>query len=507
MDLETVLRLQNITKRFPGVVANDGIDLVFKKGEVHGLLGENGAGKTTLMNIVYGLYQEDEGQIYLNGERISIDKPAVAIEHGIGMVHQHFMLVEPLTVAENVVIGHEPKSRLVFPMNESVEKVEELSNNYGLIVEPRAKIEDLALGTRQRVEILKALYRRANILILDEPTAVLSPPEVEELYKVIDSLRESGKTVIFITHKLKETMTVSDRITVLRDGKKVGTVDRNESSPEELAQMMVGREVVLRVSKSKNKPGDVMLSVQDLVVEDERGVQALGGVNLDVRAGEIYGIAGIEGNGQTELVEAITGLRGVRSGDVKLLKKSLLDLSPADILKAGLGHVPEDRHKRGMVAPFSVAENLILGYHHKIEFERRGLLRPARITAHAANLIDRYDIRTPDPKTAAAALSGGNQQKMVLARALSSSPRVLVVSQPTRGVDVGATEYIHNQLLDLRNEQVAILLLSADLDEVRSLSDRIGVICQGRIVAEGEADEFTEEELGLYMAGERAEIE
>lgn len=499
----SVLELRDITKTFPGVVANDRINLAFHEGEVHCLLGENGAGKTTLMNVVFGLYHPDEGQILLHGEPITVTNPAVAIKHGIGMVHQHFMLVEPLSVAENVVIGQEPSSRLVFPMDEAIQAVEALSERYGLSVDPRAIIEDLPLGVRQRVEILKALYRQANILILDEPTAVLSPPEVGELYKVIDSLRSAGKTVIFITHKLKETMSVSDRITVLRDGRKIGTVDRDETSPAELAKMMVGREVVLRVVRSKREAGEVRLALRDLVVEDARGLPALRGVTLDVRSGEIYGIAGIEGNGQTELVEAITGLRPVKSGDILLEGKSLSHMSPARILEAGVGHVPEDRHRRGLVASFSVAENLILGYHHRNSFERSGILRSLQIVDHALELIERYDIRTPGPKTAAGALSGGNQQKTVLARALSSNPRVLIVAQPTRGVDVGATEYIHNQLLALRDQDVAILLLSADLDEVRSLSDRIGVLYQGRIVVERDVEQFTEEELGLYMAGEQ----
>ncbi len=490
-------------------MANDGIDLAFRRGEVHCLLGENGAGKTTLMNVVFGLYDPDEGEILIDGKPVRVSSPAVAIANGIGMVHQHFMLVEPLSVAENVVIGAEPRRAgrgpsLVFPMREAIRRVRELSNRYGLVVDPTARIEDLPLGVRQRVEILKALYRKADILILDEPTAVLSPPEVEELYKVIEALRESGKTVIFITHKLKETMAVSDRVTVLRDGRKVGTVERDETTPEALAQMMVGREVVLRVTKTHREPGDVTLSVRDLVVNDARGLPALCGVSFDVKQGEIYGIAGIEGNGQSELIEAITGLRKLESGDVLLEGQSLIGKTPAQFLGAGVGHVPEDRMQRGLVEQFTVAENLMLGYHFDSDLARLGVLQKARITEHADRLVDTYDIRTPNVDTVVSHLSGGNQQKTVLARVLSSNPKALVASQPTRGVDVGATEFIHNHLLGMRERGVAILLLSADLDEVRSLSDRIGVIYQGRIVVERATEDFSEEELGLYMAGEQA---
>ena len=501
--LENALELRGITKTFPGVVANANIDLAFRRGEVHCLLGENGAGKTTLMNIVFGLYHPDQGEILIDGEPTVMANPSVAIARGIGMVHQHFMLVEPLSVAENVVIGQEPPSRFIFPMQQAVQEVAELSERFGLTVDPRAIIEDLPLGVRQRVEILKALYRKANILILDEPTAVLSAPEIDELYKVIESLRESGKTVIFITHKLKETMAVSDRVTVLRDGRVIGTVAREETTPEELARMMVGREVVLRVSKEHREPGDVVLRVDNLLVDDARNLPALRGVSFEVREGQIYGIAGIEGNGQSELVEAITGLRPVRAGDILMGGRSLLDLSPAEILAAGLGHVPEDRLRRGLIGPFTVAENLILGYHHQDAFRNLGVLRKPQIVAHADELIALYDIRTPSSLTLSSSLSGGNQQKTVLARVFSSQPMALVVAQPTRGLDVGATEYVHNQLLEMRDKGVAILLISADLDEVRSLSDRIGVLYQGEIVAEKPARAFTEQELGLFMSGEK----
>jgi simple sugar transport system ATP-binding protein len=498
-----VLELRNITKSFPDVVANDHIDLSFHRGEVHCLLGENGAGKTTLMNVVFGLHRPDDGEILIDGQPVRVSNPSVAIAHGIGMVHQHFMLVEPLSVAENVVIGAEPESRFRFPVEEAIRRVRELSDRYGLTVDPEARIEDLPLGVRQRVEILKALYREADILILDEPTAVLSPPEVGELYKVIDSLRDSGKTVIFITHKLKETMAVSDRVTVLRDGKKVGTVDREETSPEALAQMMVGRKVVLRVAKDEGHPGDLMLAVRGLVVKGNRGLPALCGVSFSIRAGEIYGIAGIEGNGQSELIEAMTGLREIDSGDVFLDGESLKNKGAADVLRAGLGHVPEDRLRRGLVPAFTLAENAILGYHRQPTFERFGILKRSQIDAYARSLIGTYDIRASGPGVEVSHLSGGNQQKTVLARVLGSNPRALVASQPTRGVDVGATEFIHRHLLEMRDKGAAILLLSADLDEVRSLSDRIGVIYQGAIVAERTADAWSEDDLGLYMAGEQ----
>jgi simple sugar transport system ATP-binding protein len=501
--VDPALEFVGITKTFPGVLANDDINLAFLRGEVHCLLGENGAGKTTLMNIAFGLYHPDRGQILVNGQPVVMTNPSVAIANGIGMVHQHFMLVEPLSVAENVVIGQEPPSRLVFPKEQAVREVANLSERYGLTVDPRAVIENLPLGIRQRVEILKVLYRKANILILDEPTAVLAAPEVEELYKVIESLRAAGKTVIFITHKLKETMAVSDRITVLRDGRVMGTAAREETSPEQLARMMVGRDVVLRVSKAFREPGDVVLQVENLEVDDARSLPALRGITFQVRRGQIYGIAGIEGNGQSELIEAITGLRPVRSGEILLERRPITGMSPAEILDEGIGHVPEDRLRRGLIGRFSVAENLILGYHHQDAYRKTGVLALGQIDAHASELISRYDIRTPAPSTPVRSLSGGNQQKTVLARALSSQPKVLVVAQPTRGLDVGATEYVHNQLLQMRDQGVAILLVSADLDEVRRLSDRIGVLFQGELMAEKQASEFSEEELGLLMSGSR----
>jgi simple sugar transport system ATP-binding protein len=499
--LDQILELFHITKAFPGVVANNDISLSFEKGEVHCLLGENGAGKTTLMNIVFGLYHPDSGEIHVRGKKLDVTSSAVAIQNGIGMVHQHFMLVNPLSVAENVVLGNEPPSRLVFRKDQAIQDVVDLSERYHLIVDPRAIIEDLPLGVRQRVEILKALYRNADILILDEPTAVLSPPEVEELYHTIASLKQAGKTIIFITHKLKETMAVSDRVTVLRDGEVVGTVPRLETSPQELARMMVGREVVLRVNKQPRAPGEEMLRVTDLKVVDNRGLSAVQGISFSLRAGEIYGIAGIEGNGQTELVEALTGLRKVQSGKFELLGVELTHSRPAAVIHSGIGHVPEDRNVRGLVGSFTIAENLVLGYHRQTRFQSYGVIRGANTDTYATQLVESYNIRTPGINTLVSSLSGGNQQKVVLARVFNQKPKVLVVAQPTRGVDVGATEYIHQQMLQMRQEGAAILLISADLDEIRSLSDRIAVIFQGRLVSEKAAGDYTEEELGLLMAG------
>jgi simple sugar transport system ATP-binding protein len=386
-------------------------------------------------------------------------------------------------------------------MQQAIRDVEELIASYGLVVPPRAVVEDLPLGIRQRVEILKALYRKADILILDEPTAVLSPPEVEDLYRTIASLKQAGKTIVFITHKLNETMAVSDRVTILRDGAVVGTVNRDATNPQELARMMVGREVVLRVQKTPRAPGKRVLRVSGLQAVDNRGLPAIKGISFSLRAGEIYGIAGIEGNGQTELVEALTGLRKVQSGKVELEGRDVTNAHPASILASGIGHVPEDRLTSGLIGAFSVAENLVLGYHHQARFQHRGAIRQKNVRAYSAELVKDYDVRTPGISTLVSSLSGGNQQKVVLARVFSQKPRALVVAQPTRGVDVGATEYIHQQMLQMRQEGVAILLISADLDEVKSLSDRIAVIYQGRLVAEKPAAEFTDEELGLYMAG------
>lgn len=501
MEIHPVLELSNITKTFPGgVLANDHISLTINRGEVHAILGENGAGKTTLMNIIYGLYQPDEGEIWVSGHLSRIHSPADALKMGIGMVHQHFMLIDPLSAAENVILGNEP-TRMVFNFEQAVQILRGLSQKFGLDVDPRARIEDLPVGIRQRVEILKALYRNANILILDEPTAVLTPLEVNELYETISNLKAAGKTVIFITHKLNETMKISDRITILRDGRAVQTLNTAETSPPELARLMVGREVVLRVNKTLAEPGEEVIRIENLKVHDNRGLNAVNGAYLRVRAGEIYGIAGIEGNGQTELIEAVTGLRRVSDGRIWLAGRELTSASPAYHVAVGLGHVPEDRNIRGLIAQYSVAENLILGYHRQGRFHHRGFLDQAAIEDYSAGLVASFDIKTTGIHAQLSTLSGGNAQKVVIARVFSQKPKALIVAQPTRGVDVGATEYIYQQMLKMRAAGVAILLISSDLEEVRSLSDRIGVIYQGRIVIEKPADEFTERELGLYMAG------
>lgn len=503
MDIHPVLELTNITKTFPGVLANDHINLTINRGEVHAVLGENGAGKTTLMNIIYGLYQPDSGEVRVNGQITRIHSPADALKMGIGMVHQHFMLVDPLTVAENVILGNEP-TRMVFRIEQAVKLTRELSEKFGLDVDPRARIEDLPVGVRQRVEILKALYRNANLLILDEPTAVLTPIEVNELYETIASLKAAGKTVIFITHKLNETMKISDRITILRDGRAVKTLNTAETNPPELARLMVGREVMLRVNKDPCQSGDEIIRIENLKVNDNRGLSVVNGVQLCVRAGEIYGIAGIEGNGQSELIEAVTGLRKVVSGHVFLDGHELTGVGSAHRIAAGLGHVPEDRNTRGLISQYSVEENLILGYHHQHRFLRRGFLNHASIDGFSEGLVAAFDIKTTGVHSQVSTLSGGNAQKVVVARVFSQNPKALIVAQPTRGVDVGATEYIYQQMLKMRAAGVAILLISSDLEEVRSLSDRIGVLYQGRIVIEKPAEAFTERELGLYMAGSSA---
>jgi general nucleoside transport system ATP-binding protein len=505
MDNLSVLEISNITKSFPGVLANDHISISFAHGEVHAVLGENGAGKTTLMNIIYGLYQPDEGEIRIDGQVVRVNSPSDALKRGIGMVHQHFMLVDPLTVAENVVIGNEP-SRLIFSMKKTAQITSDLSKKYGLVVDPRARIEDLPVGIRQRVEILKALYRNASILILDEPTAVLTPTEVNELYETISNLKAAGKTIIFITHKLNETMKISDRITILRDGKAVKTLHTSQTNPQELARLMVGRDVVLRVNKTTCQRGAPVVSLENVKALYNRGREAIRGISLKVYAGEIYGIAGIEGNGQTELIEAITGLRKVTEGKIVIDNKDMTNAHPSAILEAGLGHVPEDRNIRGVVQQYSVAENLILGYHRQSRFKKFALLNQSSIEEFSKSIVEAFNIKTTSVRTRIDTLSGGNAQKVVVARVLSQQPNALVVAQPTRGVDVGATEYIHQQMLKMRDAGVAILLISSDLEEVRSLSDRIGVLYQGQIVAERPVDKFTEKELGLFMAGVSVDV-
>jgi len=496
-----VLELRGITKRFPGVVANDRVDLDVREGEVHALLGENGAGKSTLMNEVYGLYRPDEGQVWVRGRPVTIHSPKEAIASGIGMVHQHFMLIPVMTVAENIVLATEPTHGAVFlDLDTAVARVKELSETFGLAVDPRARVDAISVAQQQRVEILKALYRGADILILDEPTAVLTPQETEELFVVIRSLREQGKSIIFISHKLKEVLQIADRITVLRRGKKVETLQREGATENQLARLMVGREVLLRVDKQPASPGDPLLLVEELSVLDDRGLEAVRGASLEVREGEIVGLAGVDGNGQTELIEALTGLRRVASGRIAIGGKDVTGAGAKDVIDLGIGHIPEDRHRHGLVLDFSLAENLALHDFRKAPDSRFGWLFPRRLVERAKNLLRQFDVRGGGPETLASSLSGGNQQKVVLAREIARDPRVLLAAQPTRGLDVGAIEFVHRRLIEARDRRKAVLLISFELDEILSLADRILVIYEGRIVAEFGPD-ADEHELGIAMTG------
>jgi ABC-type uncharacterized transport system ATPase subunit len=500
-----VLELRGITKRFPGVLANDHVDFDLRRGEVHALLGENGAGKSTLMNIVYGLYHPDEGEFRINGKPVKIGSPREAIDHGIGMVHQHFMLIPVMTVAENVVLASEPRKAGIFlDYDAAVRRVRDLAAAFKFAVHPDARVENITVGQQQRVEILKALYRGADILILDEPTAVLTPQEADELFGILKTLQREGLSIIFISHKLREVLEIADRITVLRRGKKIETVPREGATQEGLARLMVGREVLLRVEKRAAQPEKPLLVVEGLSVLDDRGIEAVRGISLEVRAGEIVGVAGVDGNGQSELIDALTGLRKVNAGHVRIAGKEVTTESAHDHYDAGLGHIPEDRHLRGLVLDFTLAENLALHDFEKEPFAKLGWLRPGRMVAAARKLLQEFDVRGGGPKTRAAALSGGNQQKVVVAREVARDPRALIAAQPTRGLDVGAIEFVHRRLVEERDEGRAVLLISLELDEILSLSDRILVIYEGQIVAEYGPD-VTEEELGVAMTGGRVE--
>jgi ABC-type uncharacterized transport system ATPase subunit len=484
------------------VVANDGIDLTVEEGEIHALLGENGAGKTTLMNILYGLYHADEGEILLDGEPRRLASPRDAINAGIGMVHQHFMLVPVFTVAENVMLGLEP-TRGAFGLLDRARarrEVRALSQRYGLAIDPDAMVEDLPVGIQQRVEIVKALLREAKVLILDEPTAVLTPQETEELFEVMRSLKASGHSILFITHKLKEVLPVADAITVLRGGRVVGSTVPAETSEQELASMMVGRTVLLRVAKQPARPEGVVLDVEDLTVLDDRGHVWVDQLSLQVRAGEILAIAGVQGNGQTELVEALTGLRPAASGAVQLDRRSLTGAHPRGVLRAGVGHVPEDRVKNGLVATFSVAENLVLNTFDTAPFAHGLVMDLDTIDRAAGERAREFDIRTPSIRTPVGTLSGGNQQKVIIARELSRPIKLLIASQPTRGLDVGSIEYVHRRIVEARDQGAAVLIVSSELDEVLALADRIAVMCGGRIVGERPAG-ADRDEIGLLMAG------
>ena len=496
-----VLEARGITKRFPGVLANDSVDLTVHAGQIACLLGENGAGKSTLMNIVYGLYRPDEGQLFVRGRPVSFDSSADAIAAGIGMVHQHFQLVPVLTVAENVVLGSEVRKGPFLDLKRARREVAELSEQYGLAVDPDARVEELSVGAQQRVELIKALYRNADILILDEPTAVLTPAEVNHFFGVVRALIERGKSVIFITHKLREVLAVADTVTVLRGGKVVGSADPKTATEASLASMMVGRDVVFEVEKEPANPGKTVLSVTDLQVADDRGVPMVDGVDLEVRAGEILGIAGVEGNGQRELVEAIAGMRPQVRGSVTITGHDITGWSPRRVAELGTGHVPEDRGKHGLVGTFSVADNLMLNRYNRAPFSSRLVFRRQSIAEHAKAEVEAFDIRTPGVDTPAGSLSGGNQQKVVVARELSGDVKLLLVAQPTRGLDVGSVEFIHGQIVKLRDAGAAVLLVSAELDEIMSLSDRIAVLYRGKVAAVMERADATREGLGLLMAG------
>jgi general nucleoside transport system ATP-binding protein len=500
-DQKYAVEMRGITKRFGDVVANDHINIAVPEHSIHAIIGENGAGKSTAMNILYGFYNADEGEILIDGQVRAISNPADAIALGLGMVHQHFMLVEPLTVTENIILGAEPRAGVAIDYKRARARVREISEQYGLRINPDARIADLSVGQQQRVEILKTLYRGARILILDEPTAVLTPQEVTEMFAILRGLRQQGKTIIIITHKLAEVLALSDNITVMRDGRTVGDLSTAGATAEGLAKMMVGREVLLRVKKEEARPKDVLLSVGGLTLRSEEGKPVLDDISFDVRAGEILGIAGVEGNGQTELIEIISGLRAQTAGEVRLEGKSIDDLNTHERKRRGIAHIPEDRHRRGLLLPFDLASNSILGMHHDRPISGAVLLNRRVIEERATRLVREYDVRPPNIRLAASALSGGNQQKLIVAREFDINPKLLLVAQPTRGVDIGATEFIHRKLVELRDAGAAVLLVSAELDEVLSLSDRVIVVYEGRVVGEVEPHSVSEEEIGLMMTG------
>ncbi|MDQ6418933.1 ABC transporter ATP-binding protein [Paenibacillus sp. LHD-117] len=498
-----VLELKGITKRFPGVVANDSIGFGLRRGEIHALLGENGAGKSTLMSIVFGLYQPDEGEILVGGKPERIDSPNKAIELGIGMVHQHFKLVETFTVTENIILGMEPKRGARVDGKGAAKKVRELSERYKLDVDPEATIDSISVGMQQRVEILKTLYRGADILIFDEPTAVLTPQEIVELLDIMKRLVAEGKSIILITHKLKEIMEIADTCTIIRRGKVIETVEVASTNPQQLAEKMVGKVVNLATEKQAATPKDVYLEVENIVVHGDNGKQAVNGLSFSVRAGEIVGIAGVDGNGQTELIEAITGMRPVRSGDIRLLGASIANHSPRAISERGISHIPQDRHKHGLVLDFTVSENTILQTYYRPGMNRFGLIDAEARDGMAARLVGEFDVRTPGIGTKVRSMSGGNQQKIIIAREIDKDPVVMLAAQPTRGLDVGAIEFVHKQLVALRDQGKAVLLVSFELEEILNVSDRILVVSGGHIVGETTPETTNDQELGLMMAGKR----
>ncbi len=497
-----VVEMLNIRKEFPGIVANDNVTLQLKKGEVHALLGENGAGKSTLMGMLFGMYQPEAGVIKVKGKEVKISSPNVANDLGIGMVHQHFKLVENFTVTENIILGCEPKKFLTVDIKSAAKKIDELSKTYGLNVDPYARIEDISVGMQQRVEILKMLYRNAEVLIFDEPTAVLTPQEIDDLIKIMQNLINEGKSIILITHKLKEIKAVADRCTVIRRGKYIGTVDVKETTEADMAKMMVGRQVSFKVEKKESTPGEEVLRIENLSVKNNKKVLGLKDFSLSVRKGEIVGIAGVEGNGQTELVEAITGMRGVDSGKILFNEKDITRSSIRNRIDEGIAHIPEDRHKRGLILDYTMEDNMVLKVYKNKPFSKNGLINRSKITEYANNIIETFDVRSGEGgKSMARSLSGGNQQKGVIGREIQSSPDLLIAVQPTRGLDVGSIEYIHKRLVEQRDSGKAVLLVSLELDEILNVSDRIAVVNNGELIGIVNASETDENEVGLMMAG------
>ncbi|HFS6702225.1 TPA: ABC transporter ATP-binding protein [Streptococcus pneumoniae] len=498
---ENVIEMRDITKVFGGFIANDKINLHLRKGEIHALLGENGAGKSTLMNMLAGLLEPTSGEIAVNGQVVNLDSPSKAASLGIGMVHQHFMLVEAFTVAENIILGSELTKNGVLDIAGASKEIKALSERYGLAVDPSAKVADISVGAQQRVEILKTLYRGADILIFDEPTAVLTPSEIDELMAIMKNLVKEGKSIILITHKLDEIRAVSDRVTVIHRGKSIETVEIAGATNADLAEMMVGRSVSFKTEKQASKPKEVVLSIKDLVVNENRGVPAVKNLSLDVRAGEIVGIAGIDGNGQSELIQAITGLRKVESGSIELKGDSIVGLHPRQITELSVGHVPEDRHRDGLILEMMISENIALQTYYKEPHSKNGILNYSNITSYAKKLMEEFDVRAASELVPAAALSGGNQQKAIIAREIDRDPDLLIVSQPTRGLDVGAIEYIHKRLIEERDNGKAVLVVSFELDEILSVSDRIAVIHDGKIQGIVSPETTNKQELGVLMAG------